>query len=410
MSLRAGNGYLLVVLTLVSTVNWADRQVVPILFPGIRAELGLSDTQLGVVGGLAFSLVYALSGFVFGAAADRAVRVRVIAFGLTAWSVATAAGAFATDFTSLFWARFFTGIGEASLFPCAVSLIGERFPAAQRGRALGVFGMAAAIGSGLGIGLGGRLAELFGWRTVFLIYGSAGIVLLPLVLSVREAPRARPAQAHPPSWRIVRDLLADSRLLVLWLAGCVAIASGIGFSAWAPSYFVRHRGLDVTQAGALFGAAQLIGGIAGSIGGGLLADRRRRARRVGEFDVSLVAALIAAPLVVLTIASTTTWIFAPSGLVATTVIYGIFPPLQAVMVALVPPVRHGMASALNVFFIGGLGSALGPFFVGAVSDAVDLPTAMMSTALGLVLAATLIALAARLARGWRPAADCETPS
>ena len=408
--MRASNGYLLTVLTLVSAVNWADRQVVPILFPGIRAELGLSDTELGIVGGLAFSLIYALSGFVFGAAADRAVRVRVIALGLTAWSVATAAGAFATDFATLFWARFFTGIGEASLFPCAVSLVGERFPAAQRGRALGVFGMAAAIGSGLGIGLGGRLAELFGWRSVFLIYGGAGIALVPLVLTLPERPRARPVHAQQPSWRIVRELLADGRLVVLWLAGCVAIASGIGFGAWAPSYLVRHRGLDVTQAGALFGGAQLIGGIAGSIGGGLLADRRRRTRRVGEFDVSLVAALIAAPFVLLTIAGTSTWIFAPSGIIATTVIYAIFPPLQAVMVGLVPSQRHGMASALNVFFIGGLGSALGPFMVGAVSDLADLPTAMMTPALGLVVAATLIALAARLARGWRATADCETPS
>ncbi len=397
-SMRASNGYLLTVLTMVSAVNWADRQVVPILFPGIRADLGLSDTQLGVVGGLAFSLIYALSGFFFGAAADRAVRVRVIAIGLTAWSAATAAGALATDFTTLFWARFFTGIGEASLFPCAVSLVGERFPAAQRGRALGVFGMAAAIGSGLGIGLGGRLAEAFGWRSVFLVYGGAGFLLLPLVLTLPEQPRVRSSRAQQPSWRIMRELLADGRLLLLWLAGCVAIASGIGFGAWAPSYLVRHRGLDVSQAGALFGGAQLIGGIAGSIGGGALADRRRRARRVGEFDVSLVAALIAAPFMVLTIGGTSTWIFAPSGIIATTVIYAIFPPLQAVMVGIVPPQRHGMASALNVFFIGGLGSAFGPFIVGAVSDLADLPTAMLTPALGLLVAATLIAFAARLAR------------
>jgi predicted MFS family arabinose efflux permease len=230
------------------------------------------------------------------------------------------------------------------------------------------------------------------------------------VLTVPEDRRRRPSHAQQPSWRIIRELLADRRLVVLWLAGCVAIAAGIGFGAWSPSYFVRHRGLDVTQSGALFGAAQLIGGITGSVAGGALADRRRRVRTGGEFDVSLVAALLAAPLVVLTVAPTSAWIFAPSGLLATTVIYAIFPPLQAVMVALVPPQRHGMASALNVFFIGGLGSALGPFVVGAVSDLADLPTAMMATAFGLLLSAALVALAARFARSWRPPADCETSS
>jgi MFS family permease len=398
-ALRGSNGYLLTVLTVVYAMNWADRQVVPILFPGIRAELGLSDTELGIVGGLAFSLVYAVAGFFFGAAADRSVRVYVMAAGLTAWSVATAAGAFASDFTTLFWARFFTGIGEASLFPCAVSLIGERFPPEQRGRALGVFGMSAAIGAGLGIGLGGRLAATLGWRHVFLIYGGTGLLLLPLVLSLPERRRVRPSHEHQPSWRIVRELLADSRLLVLWLAGCIAIASGIGFAAWAPSFFVRHRGFDLTQAGMLFGGASLIGGIAGSIAGGLLADRRRRVRVAGEFDVSLAGALIAAPLVLLTIGSASTWVFVPSGLVGTTAIYAIFPPLQAVMVSLVPKERHGMASALNVFFIGGLGSALGPFVVGAASDLTgSLPTAMLTPAVGLVVAALLIATAARLAR------------
>src|SRR4051812_40827279 len=116
--LLASSGYLLTVLTIIGTVNWADRQVVPILFPGIRHDLGLTDTELGVIGGLAFSIIYALSSFEFGYAADRGMRKHIIAGALVVWSAATMASGLATSFWTLFAARFFTGIGEASLYPC----------------------------------------------------------------------------------------------------------------------------------------------------------------------------------------------------------------------------------------------------------------------------------------------------
>lgn len=399
MSLRASNGYLLTVLTITSTMNWADRQVVPILFPGMRAELGLSDTELGVIGGLAFSLIYAITGFVFGIAADRYVRVYVIAFGLTVWSLATAAGGFATSFWTLFWARFFTGIGEASLFPCAVSLIGERFSAEKRGGALGIFGVAAAIGAGLGVGLGGRLAELFGWREVFFIYGGVGLLLLPVVLSLPEARRTLSSEHAVPPWRVVRELIADRRLLSMWLGGGVAIAAALGFAAWAPSYFIRDRGLEVTEAGLLFGAGAIIGGIGGSLLGGRLADRIGRTRFAAGLYVGFWSALIAIPLLIITINSASPWVFAPVGLAGLIAVYAFFPALQAVLLSFVPKERHGMASALNVFFLGGLGSALGPFVVGVVSDTTgSLHTAMMVPAIGLGIAAVLVGIAIRAAR------------
>jgi predicted MFS family arabinose efflux permease len=372
---------------------------VPILFPGIRADLGLSDTELGIIGGLAFSLIYAITGFAFGIAADRYVRVYVIAFGLTIWSLATAAGGFATSFWTLFWARFFTGIGEASLFPCAVSLIGERFPAARRGSALGIYAVSAAVGAGLGVGLGGRLTELLGWREVFFIYGGTGLLLLPLVLSLPEARRAPPADDAAPPWRVLGELLGDRRLLLMWLAGGVAIASGLGFAAWAPSYFIRDHGLEVTEAGILFGAGALIGGIGGSLLGGRLADHFGRTHFAGGLHVGFWCEIIAIPLLLITINSTSPWIFAPVGLVGLIAIYAFFPALQGVLLTFVPRERHGMASALNVFFLGGLGSALGPFVVGLVSDTTgSLHTAMMVPAIGLGIAAVLVGMAIRVAR------------
>jgi MFS family permease len=352
----------------VGTVNWADRQVVPILFPGIRRDLGLTDTELGIIGGLAFSLIYAISSFGFGYAADRYVRKYVMCGALVLWSLATMASGLATSFWPLFFARFFTGLGEASLYPCALSLIAERFPAAGRGRALGIFGAAAALGSGFGVGLGGRLAESLGWQSVFFIYGGVGFLCLPLLLSIHE-PRRTTNAAHAESPLIgIRAALGDSRLRWLWACGAVAMASGQGFASWVPSYFVRNLGLKVTQAGALFGGAALLGGILGGLIGGTLADRRRRKRAGGEFDVSAIAAFVAAVLVLLTLEAGVGAAPAIGGLLATLAIYALFPGLLSAMLNLVPAHRHGITGALNTLCIGGIGAATGPFLVGAGSD------------------------------------------
>jgi MFS family permease len=399
------NAYLLFVLTLVGAVNWADRQVVPILFPGIRKDLGLSDTELGVISGLAFSIIYALSAFGFGYAADRGARTRVMAGGLVVWSLATAASGLATSFWSLFAARFFTGIGEASLYPCALSLIAERFPAQRRGMALGIFGAAAAIGGGLGVGIGGRLSERVGWQNVFFIYGAVGLVCLPLLLSIRETRRHATQHMESPLVAL-RETVTDVRLRWLWATGTIALASGQGFGAWGPSYFVRHLGLTIAQAGGLFGLAALTGGILGGLLGGSLADRRRRARVGGELDVVRVACLAASVLVLLTIDLGQGPAASLGGLLATLAIYAIFPGILSAMLSMVPAHRHGAAGALNTLFLGGVGAASGPFIVGAASDRLgDLHTALYIPVAGLFVAAILAVVTGRVVRARSSAAE-----
>jgi MFS transporter, Spinster family, sphingosine-1-phosphate transporter len=361
---------MLAVITAVNAVNWADRQVVPILFPGIRSELALSDTQLGIVGGLAFSLVYALSSFGFGYAADRTIRRNVVVVGLVVWSMATAASGLATSFGSLFAARFLTGVGEASLYPATMSLIAERFPVTRRGRAMGIFGAAAAVGGGLGVGLGGFLAAALGWRRVFFIYGAAGLLLVPLLLSVPEARREpRDGDGPEPAGRVIAELLCDRRLLLLWTAGLVMIAGGFGYAAWIPSFFVRDHGFDVAQAGYLFGLAALVGGMTGSLLGGVQADRFRARRLAGELDLSAAVAVIAVPLVVLVLATDRLSLLVTGGILGPVAIYAFFPPLQTVLTEIVPQRRLGLAYAINILFLAGIGQALGPFVVGRVSDA-----------------------------------------
>jgi MFS family permease len=391
--------YLLSVLCAVTTVNWADRQVVPILFPAIRTELGLSDTQLGIIGGLAFSLIYAVSSFAFGRAADYQLRTRIVAFGLLLWSLATAAGGLAQGFASLFAARFFIGMGEASLYPCALSLIAERYPAARRGRAVGFLGMASALGAGLGIALGGAIADTLGWRNVFFLYGAAGLLLIPLVLSVPESARPQADGEREPLVPALRELVADRRLVSVWMSGTAMIAAAMAFATWLPSYFVRYRDWDVSETGYLFGVSMFLGGSLGSLLGGYFADIRRRIRPGGDLDVATLAAFCSVPLVVLTLAPGPHGVQLVGAALAPLTIYAFFPTLQTTLVELAPSHRHGIVYALHMFCLSGVGAALGPFVVGAVSDSTgNLPLALSMIVVGLVAAAVLSVRAGRLIR------------
>jgi len=386
---------MLAVLAVVNVLNWADRQVVPILFPGIRSDLGLTDTQLGLVGGLAFSVIYAVASFGFGWAADHAMRRTVIVAGLVVWSAATAAGGIATGFRSLFAARVFTGAGEASLYPAAMSLIAERFPVAGRGRAMGVFAASAAVGGGLGVALGGYLAATVGWRNVFFLYGAAGLVLAPLVLTIPEARRDAPGdrRAEPPM-RVLGALIRDRRLLMVWVAGLVMMAGGFGYASWVPSFFVRARGFEIAQAGYFFGMAALCGGVVGGLLGGFLADRFRRRRLAGELVVSALAAALAVPLVAVVLTSTSMPALVVAALLGPVVIYAFFPPLGTVLTELVPQRRLGLAYAVNILFVAGIGQGLGPVLVGHVSDATGSLLAGLGTTVVAMGVASVVALAA----------------
>jgi MFS family permease len=391
---------MLAVITAANAVNWADRQVVPILFPAIRSEIELNDTELGIIGGLAFSLIYAVASFGFGYAADRTIRRNVVVFGLVVWSVATAASGLATGFWSLFAARFYTGAGEASLYPATMSLIAERFPVTGRGRAMGIFGAAAAVGGGIGVGLGGRLAEAVGWRNVFFIYGSMGLLLVPLLLSVPEARREAhdDRRAEPPRL-VLGELFRDRRLLMVWMSGLVMMAAAFGYVAWLPSYLVRARDFAVSEAGDLVGIAAMVGGVAGSMLGGILADRFRRRRLAGELTLSALAAALSMPLVALVLASTSTPLLIVAGVLGPVAIYAFFPPLQTVLTEIVPQRRLGLAYAINILFVAGIGQGVGPVVVGRISDATgSLAAGLAVTVAGMGLASVLALAAGRVVR------------
>lgn len=405
---RGSSAFLLAVLVFANMVNWADRQVLSILAKSIGRDLSLSDTELGVIGGVAFSLVYAVASFVFGYFADRTSRRTIIGVGLLAWSLATAACGLATGFWGLFAARFLTGIGEASFYPCAMSLVTDGVAANRRGLAVGLLGAAVAFGGGFGIVIGGHLDTTIGWRNVFFVYGVIGVALVPLVLSLVEP--ARPpddGEEAVATLRTLKDIFRDARLMWVWSSGALLLAAATGWSYWAPAYFQRELAFDAAKAGWIVGAAQVIGGISGSLLGGWLGDMRRSRRFAGQLDVSAFSALLAAPLLSLVLfQGLSLWVIIAANVLGSMAVFAYLPSLQTSVAELVSPKRLGITFAVHVLFLSGIGAAVGPFAVGWASDwSGSLRVALSIPVVGILVAAAGALVAGRVMRARTPLLD-----
>ena len=206
-------------LVLVYTFNFIDRQIVGILAVPIKADLGLTDTQLGLMGGLAFALFYTALGIPIAMLADRSNRTTIMTVALVLWSAMTAVCGFAQNFWQLFLARLGVGVGEAGGVAPAYSIVADYFPPHQRARALGVYSFGVPIGSALGIVFGGFIAHHVDWRTAFIVVGIAGVadragVQARGARAAARALRRRARRGQPVSFReVMRVLLCQARVL-----------------------------------------------------------------------------------------------------------------------------------------------------------------------------------------------------
>src|SRR5579863_6649915 len=245
----AYRSYVLIVLVLVYTFNFIDRQIVGILAVPIKSELHLSDSQLGVMGGLAFALFYTLLGIPIARLADRVNRTGIMTVALALWSLMTAVCGFTQNFAQLFLARVGVGVGEAGGVTPAYSLICDYFPPKERARALSVYSFGIPIGAAAGIVLGGYITSLMSWRMAFFIVGLAGLVLTPLLkFTVREPERgtldpvrtdADRAAGAPSLLTIIAILARKPSFWGLSLGASCASMMGYGLFFWAPSFLVR---------------------------------------------------------------------------------------------------------------------------------------------------------------------------
>ncbi|HEV8718729.1 MAG TPA: MFS transporter [Candidatus Binatia bacterium] len=369
--------YVLGVLFCVNVLNLADRQVVYILFPLLKADLQFTDTQLGALGALPFALFYSFMGVPLGWVADRWHRIRLITLGLTAWSGLTTLSGMARGFWSLFVVRVGVGIGESSCAPAGQTILSDYFPPAKRSTILAIFNCGVPIGHGLGLYLGGYIAQHWGWRWAFYLLGIPGLLFALLVANLKEPVRGQmeEEQRKPAlsgnSRGAVKQLLAalrSSPSLRWHLAGMALIGFAVnGAAIWLPTFLVRVRGMSVETAGEISGVSAIVAGLFGTFLGGVLADRWLTRRKNARMFILVVRSLLVIPFLfgILFISS-------PALLVAVIIVGSCvsavwFGPASAVVHDLVDPEIRSMAVAVYVLSIN-LAAGASPIIIGKLTD------------------------------------------
>lgn len=407
---RAG-GYpivVLAVLILAYTFNFLDRQILGILAGPIKAELGLTDSQLGLMGGLAFALFYTGLGVPIAALADRWSRTWIMTGALTVWSGFTALCGFAGGFWQLFLCRMGVGVGEAGGVAPAYSLISDYFPKEQRARALAAYSFGIPIGSALGILFGGLIAHAIDWRAAFIAVGLAGVALAPFFrLIVREPPReAALGPAAGPGG--VAALLAKRSFWLISFGAAASSVCGYGVAFWLPSFFERSLGMNLVDRSLFLGSMTLIGGVLGVWAGGVLGDRMGRASPAAYLLVPAGAFMLALPCFILAVQAENLWLAFVLFLIPTGLNLAWLGPVITAVQHLVPAAQRSTASACFLFVNNLIGLGLGTWYFGAVSDALTphfgaeaLRYAIYSGLGFYVVSAGLFVLAARgIRRDW----------
>lgn len=353
-------------------LNYADRFTLPAVAQPLQKSLGIGDAQLGLLG-TAFLLVYALSAPALGALADRVARTPVIAAGVAVWSVATALTALCRTFPQLFAVRAVLGIGEASFFPAANSLIGDMFPMERRARVLSWFGLASPLGVFLGYAVGGSVAQRFGWQAAFLVVGLPGLTLALAVRTMREPARGESegltATGDVDYGPLGAALLKRPTIAFSLLAQVLAYFVLGSLSFWIVVYLGRRFGLGTAAAGLVTGGVFVVSGAIGTLAGGYLADRLLPRIPSARLLVPAVGFLGCAAGVALGLVAPTLPAFLVCYFAAGAVLSMYGGSLTALQQDVVPPGARSRVVALTLLIAHLFGDAFAPSLIGVVSEA-----------------------------------------
>ena len=404
--------YTLGILMLAFAVSFIDRTLLSLVVGPVQHSLSLSDTEIGLLQGLAFTILYSIAGFPLGRLADHRSRRGIIAAGIVAWSIFTAASGFARNYFQILVMRVGVGIGEASLSPAAVSMIADSFPPAQRSRAMGFYSCGVVLGAGLAYIVGGSAiayitahAHEFSlgifegfepWRLAFIAIGIPGILFALLLLTVPEpARRGRGTTTAPTLKQSLLAIRGNWRTMTACTVGYGLLNIPFnGIIAWAPSYLHRVHHLGMGDVGLLLGTVFLIAGGSGQYLGGVFSDWQfSKGRKDATFRTGILVALLAAPCAVIATTSsdlTVNMIMIALSIFFICVAIGHAPSVVSLVC---PNEVRGQTYAFYLLGLQMIGHSLGPLLIGLITDFVFGDQAKVGASMAIVGGAAAIASA-----------------
>lgn len=367
--------FALTMLFLVGTINFVDRQLLSVLVEPIRAEMQFTDTQFGLLTGLAFALFYAAMGVPVAMIADRWNRVKLIGIACIVWSGFTAACGMVSNFWQLAVMRFGVGAGEAGGTAPSLSVIADLYPPDRRPLAIGLFTLNGPFGVFVGAAFGGWAAVHIGWRGAFLVIGAVGIIVAPLLIwMVREPARGqmdthKPVDEALPFRQSLAMFIRRPSLRMLMIASGLAAFVSYGMLNWIPAFLMRTQGMPLSAIATWFAPAAGITFGIGILGGGWLVSRaaRRSARAYGTIPAIATAVLIPTFVGALLVDSWQLSLALMLIPMAACTVY--VAPALALVQNLTPPRSRATAAAVLMLMFNIVGLGLGPLFAGIVSDA-----------------------------------------
>ncbi|MDC0362013.1 MFS transporter [Halioglobus sp.] len=371
--------YALLLLTVVYAFNFIDRQLLAILQESVKADLGLSDGQLGLLAGFAFAIFYVTAGIPIARWADRSNRRNIVAGAVFLWSFMTAVSGFAQNYVQLLLARIGVGVGEAGGSPPSHSIISDIFPPEKRASAMGFYSTGVNIGILFGFLLGGWLNEFFGWRVAFIVVGIPGIFVALLVRATLAEPirglsenkHTAPEEPSPSLGETLNILWSRRSFRHMSLAAALNAFCGYSTASWTASFMIRSHSMSTGELGTWLAMISGVGGAIGVIAGGILADKMALRDKRWYVWVPAAAGAISVPFVAAVYIADTAYM---------ALILSIIPGLlHNVYLGSTIATTHGLvglrmralSSAILFLILNIIGLGLGPLLVGMLSDSLQ---------------------------------------
>jgi MFS family permease len=396
-----GPWFTVALLTVANAFAFVDRQILGLLIEPIRADLGLTDTQISILIGFAFAIFYGVFGIFVGRLVDGGSRRLLVSCGIAVWSLCTAACGLAQSFVGLFAARIGVGSGEAVLGPAALSMISDLFPPERRGTAIAVFVTGSAIGAGFATVLAATIFSVLEqfdeihwpfvglvkpWQVVFFAVGLPGLLVAGAALLVREPTRGDTRSGGPPVHEVWAHIRGQAGLLTCLVLGFSLLAvKSYGIASWIPTFLIRTHGWTVGEAGIYFGLTLTVAATCGALIGGRLSDW------LAGRGVANAKIIIAIAGNLLTLIPIVIYPLVPNATVAMVFVgfYYLFaafttPMGSAILAEITPPRMRGQLSAIFMFMTTLVGMGFGPLSVALVTDFVFEDPADLRYSLALV--------------------------